>query len=124
MTTPSWRDRLAAVLFRHRALILILFLLVTIGFAAATAKLRIDAGFDKMLPLEHPYMQTFDYTHRQVSLNRSQIRFSPTAATASCSRTATRACRTGWTRKDAPAGSCTGASCSRPARCRRHGLAS
>ena len=59
MTTPSWRDRLAAVLFRHRAVILILFLLVTIGFAVATTKLRIDAGFDKMLPLEHPYMQTF-----------------------------------------------------------------
>ena len=59
MTVTRWRDRLAAALFRHRAPILILFLLVTLGFAAATARLHIDAGFDKMLPLQHPYMQTF-----------------------------------------------------------------
>ena len=59
MTGSDWRDRLAAALFRHRALILVLFLLVTLGFAAATVRVRIDAGFDKMLPLQHPYMQTF-----------------------------------------------------------------
>lgn len=59
MTGSSWRDRLAAVIFRHRALILLFFLLATIGLGAAIARLRIDAGFDKMLPMQHPYMQTF-----------------------------------------------------------------
>ncbi len=59
MNAPTWRDRLAAVLFRHRAAILLIFLLVTLGFAVAMARLHIDAGFDKMLPLQHPYMQTF-----------------------------------------------------------------
>ncbi|MCM2265938.1 MAG: MMPL family transporter [Desulfuromonadales bacterium] len=59
MTGNSWRDRLAAAIFRHRALILVFFLLATIGLGAAIARLRIDAGFDKMLPMQHPYMQTF-----------------------------------------------------------------
>lgn len=57
-------DRLAAALFRHRGLILAGFVIATLGFAAATARLRIDAGFDKLLPLQHPYMQTF-VEHRE-----------------------------------------------------------
>jgi predicted RND superfamily exporter protein len=59
MTGHCWQDRLAAALFRHRALILVLFLLATIAFATALARLHIDAGFEKLLPLKHPYMQTF-----------------------------------------------------------------
>ncbi len=64
MTGNDWRDRLAVALFRHRALILGLFLLATLGFAAATVRVRIDVGFDKTLPLQHPYMQTF-IEHRE-----------------------------------------------------------
>lgn len=59
MSGFTWRDRLAERLFRHRAVILAGFLIVTLLFAAAVVRLRIDAGFEKMLPLQHPYLQTF-----------------------------------------------------------------
>jgi hypothetical protein len=64
MIRADWRDRLAAALFRHRALVLALFLIATLGFAATLVRLHIDAGFDKLLPLQHPYMQTF-VEHRE-----------------------------------------------------------
>lgn len=64
MMRNDWRDRLAATLFRHRAAILVVFLVATLVFAASLARLRIDAGFDKLLPLQHPYMQTF-VEHRE-----------------------------------------------------------
>ena len=64
MIRADWRDRLAAALFRHRALVLALFLVATLGFAATLVRLHIDAGFDKLLPLQHPYMQTF-VEHRE-----------------------------------------------------------
>ena len=64
MIRVDWRDRLAAALFRHRAMVLVLFLVATLGFAATLARLHIDAGFDKLLPLQHPYMQTF-VEHRE-----------------------------------------------------------
>jgi hypothetical protein len=64
MMRYDWRDRLAEALFRHRAAILLVFLVATLAFAASLVKLRIDAGFDKLLPLQHPYMQTF-VEHRE-----------------------------------------------------------
>jgi predicted RND superfamily exporter protein len=64
MIRVDWRDRLAAMLFRHRAAILGVFLLATLGFATCLVRLHIDAGFDKLLPLQHPYMQTF-VEHRE-----------------------------------------------------------
>lgn len=45
--------------FRFRAVILVLFVLVTAFMAYSATQLRIDASFHKMLPLSHPYMQTF-----------------------------------------------------------------
>ena len=59
MKRGDWRDQLAAALFRRRAAILAIFFIVTLGFAVSLVRLRIDAGFDKMLPMQHPYMQTF-----------------------------------------------------------------
>ncbi|TQV79030.1 efflux RND transporter permease subunit [Denitrobaculum tricleocarpae] len=47
------------VVFGNRKIILGLFLLATIFMAYQTSLLRIDAGFEKQLPLKHPYMQTF-----------------------------------------------------------------
>ncbi len=46
-------------IFGHRKIILGLFLLATLFMAYQTSLLRIDAGFEKQLPLNHPYMQTF-----------------------------------------------------------------
>lgn len=56
------KDRLSALeglVFGHRIPVLVLFLLLTLGMAWSATGLRIDAGFSKLLPLEHEYMQTF-----------------------------------------------------------------
>ncbi|HYC03607.1 MAG TPA: MMPL family transporter [Azospirillaceae bacterium] len=45
--------------FRHRALLLILFTLATAFMGWQASKLRVDAGFEKQLPVDHPFMQTF-----------------------------------------------------------------
>ena len=45
--------------FDHRGLVLLAFALATLAFGAAALKLRVDAGFAKLLPLQHEYMQTF-----------------------------------------------------------------
>lgn len=64
MTDPvpsftSLGDRAADALFRHRWVPIGLLLLLTFVFAAACSGLRIDAGFKKNLPLNHPFMETY-----------------------------------------------------------------
>ncbi len=51
--------RLEAWIFGHRGMVVALFALVTLALAVSAARLRVDAGFTKLLPLDHPYMQTF-----------------------------------------------------------------
>ena len=50
---------LEAAVFGRRRLVVLAFALVTILMGWFAAQLRIDAGFTKLLPLEHPYMETF-----------------------------------------------------------------
>jgi len=50
---------LERVIFSFRPLLLIVFLLATVFFAYQTAGLRPDASFEKMIPMEHPYIQSF-----------------------------------------------------------------
>lgn len=45
-------------LFSHRILILSVFCLVTIFMGYQASKLRMEAGFEKLLPLKHGYLQT------------------------------------------------------------------
>ncbi len=48
--------------FGHRRTLLIVFSLMTVLFAASATRLVVDAGFNKMVPLKHPYMQVYrDY---------------------------------------------------------------
>ncbi len=47
------------LIFRNRRTIVIIFILLTIFMAWQASHLKIDAGFAKLLPLEHPYMQTY-----------------------------------------------------------------
>ena len=51
-------------LFGRRALVLAAFALITIVMAWYAAQLRVDAGFFKLVPLKHEYMQTF-LKHRE-----------------------------------------------------------
>ena len=51
--------RFENALFGYRAIVLALFAFVTLAMIVLAAQLRIDAGFAKQLPINHPYMQTY-----------------------------------------------------------------
>ena len=51
--------RLEALLFARRRLVLAAFLLVTLAMGWLASGIRVDAGFTKLVPLGHEYMQTF-----------------------------------------------------------------
>jgi predicted RND superfamily exporter protein len=50
------------VIFNKRALVLTVFALITVAMVFFASQLKVDAGFNKQVPLQHEYMQTFtDY---------------------------------------------------------------
>ena len=51
--------RIEAFLFGRRRLVIAAFVLVTLAMGWLASGLRIDAGFTKLVPVEHQYMQTF-----------------------------------------------------------------
>ena len=58
--SPNWLTaRIEGCLFGRRVLVLAAFALVTIVMGWYAAQLRVDAGFFKLVPLKHEYMQTF-----------------------------------------------------------------
>ncbi len=57
--TSSVAARIERALFSRRKRVLAAFLIVTLAMAWLAAGLRVDAGFTKLVPLEHPYMRTF-----------------------------------------------------------------
>ena len=61
MPTPptTLSARLEHLLFARRRLVLAAFVLVTLAMGWLAAGLRVDAGFTKLVPLEHEYMRTF-----------------------------------------------------------------
>jgi uncharacterized protein len=50
---------ISELIFRFRPLVLMLFMAITLFMLWSATALRVDAGFNKLLPLEHPYMKTF-----------------------------------------------------------------
>ncbi len=50
---------LEGLIFGNRPLLLGIFLIITVLMGISLSQLRIDAGFAKLLPLEHEYMQTY-----------------------------------------------------------------
>ncbi len=59
MKRDSFRSGLEKLIFNNRRILLGFFVLVTLLMAYSLTNLRIDAGFSKMLPLKHEYMQTY-----------------------------------------------------------------
>ena len=55
----TMQEALGNLIFRHRKAVVVIFLLVTVFMVWQASHLKIDAGFAKLLPLEHPYMQTY-----------------------------------------------------------------
>jgi predicted RND superfamily exporter protein len=53
------KETLENLVFRHRKTVVILFLVLTAFMLWQASHLKIDAGFAKLLPLKHPYMQTY-----------------------------------------------------------------
>lgn len=47
------------LLFRQRVFFLTLFVAITVALSWSATHLKVDAGFQKTIPLEHPYMKTF-----------------------------------------------------------------
>ena len=52
-------ERIAAAIFRARKVLLLVFAIITVALGYSATQLRVDAGFNKMIPLEHPYMKVF-----------------------------------------------------------------
>jgi uncharacterized protein len=65
MRTSSIIEGIERLVFGARGLIICVFALVTIFMAYSATNLRIDAGFSKLLPLKHEYMQTFTEHSRE-----------------------------------------------------------
>ena len=52
-------NHISNLIFRFRPLVIVFFLVTTLFMIWSATALKVDAGFNKLLPLEHPYMQTF-----------------------------------------------------------------
>jgi len=59
MKFGSITERVETLIFNNRRLLIGLFAVITVLMLYSATNLRIDAGFSKLLPLEHEYMQTF-----------------------------------------------------------------
>ncbi len=64
------KNGIANAIFSIRPLILLIFLIGTAAMAFYMVQLRVDAGFKKQLPLEHEYMQTFQFYEEFGGANR------------------------------------------------------
>ena len=60
----DFTSKLENAVFGHRRLVIVLFLIATVLMGWSASDIRIDAGFAKLLPLEHPYMKTY-VKHRE-----------------------------------------------------------
>src|SRR5580658_2922435 len=58
--------RLEEFLFAHRGKVLLLLVAITVVMAWQASKLRMSAGFDKMLPANHEYINTFNQYRDQL----------------------------------------------------------
>lgn len=71
MSNPGGvKGGIANAIFSIRPLILLIFLIGTAVMAFYLVQLRVDAGFKKQLPLEHEYMQTFQFYEEFGGANR------------------------------------------------------
>jgi len=59
MTLESFIGRVSRLVFGHRPAWLVLFALASALFALSASRLQVDAGFNKMVPLHHEYMQVY-----------------------------------------------------------------
>lgn len=51
-------NRFSDILIARRHLLSVVFMAMTLGFGASATQLKLDPGFLKLIPVEHPYMKT------------------------------------------------------------------
>ena len=61
MTKETLMDRTVRLIFSNRILILVLFTALTAFTGYNALKLRVDAGFEKLLPYNHEYIKTLEH---------------------------------------------------------------
>ncbi len=59
MTLHNLIEKFSAIIFNNRKMWLIIFAALTVGFTISASQLKVDAGFNKMVPLKHPYMKVY-----------------------------------------------------------------
>ena len=59
MTLQRLIEAVSKLVFEHRRAWLVFFGVMTVLFAASASRLAVDAGFNKMVPLRHAYMQVY-----------------------------------------------------------------
>lgn len=52
-------EKVSGLIFNNRKIWLIIFAVMTVIFGLSASRLYVDAGFNKMVPLTHPYMKTY-----------------------------------------------------------------
>ena len=76
------RNKFTHFLFSFRSIVIFIFLLATVFLGIKATKLKIDAGFEKQLPMKHPYIQTFmEFREEFGGANRIIISVSPDKGT-------------------------------------------
>ena len=55
----NWVPRLERLLFDNRIAVMVLFAIISCVLGWSATRIEIDAGFDKTLPRNHPYMEVF-----------------------------------------------------------------
>src|SRR6478736_1051206 len=74
MTLAAFIQRISGIVFGYRRAWLVVFAILTVLFAASASRLAVDAGFNKMVPLAHPYMKVYrDYEKVFGGANRVAI---------------------------------------------------
>ncbi|WP_455775554.1 efflux RND transporter permease subunit, partial [Burkholderia stabilis] len=53
-------ERCANTIIRQRKLLMLLCVAVTLALGLSATRLKLDPGFNKMIPMQHPYMQVFE----------------------------------------------------------------
>lgn len=59
MSMNRFVNKCEYALFRHRAAVIVLFVLATFFLLYKATQIKLDAAFTKNIPLQHPYMQTY-----------------------------------------------------------------
>lgn len=64
------------LIFDHRIFLLLFFAITTILFGVQASKLKVDASFEKMIPMEHPYIKSMFEHLDDIGAGGTQIQIS------------------------------------------------